>query len=135
MMGVEHGGPGRLYSCLDGYTVSQGESLDFNPNLSAFKLHVLHLVSFFPDLNFLTSEIIQTLQKGIKGILLPPPSPITQAHTAPSLVGALPGCLLCMNGAPKETSGMTISSPDRTAVTAEAGLRSELSSSLHDQPG
>ena len=32
---------------LPGYTVSQGESLDFNPNLSAFKLHVLHLVSFF----------------------------------------------------------------------------------------
>ena len=107
----------------------------FQPKSFCIQIACSSFSFVFPDLNFLTSEIIQTLQKGIKGILLPPPSPITQAHTAPTLVGALPGCLLCMNGVPKETSGMTISSPDRTAVTAEAGLRSELSSSLHDQPG
>lgn len=52
----------------------------------------------------ITSKIIQTLQKGIKGLLLPHPTPATplpQACTANCLVGVLAGHLLCMHRSPK----------------------------------
>ena len=133
MKGVEHGGSGRLYSCLGTQSV-KGKAW-IQPKSYCTQIACSSFSFIFSDLNFLTSEIIQTLQKGIKGILLPPPSPIFQAYMAPSFVGVLPGRLLRMYGTPKETSGMTVSSPDGTAVTAEAGFRSELSSSLHGLPG
>ena len=52
----------------------------------------------------ITSKIIQTLQKGIKGLLLPhptPASPLPQACTANCSVGVLAGHLLCMHRSPK----------------------------------